>query len=125
MLKLSGTVSYRLKMVDVNQKAQTSAIRVIKIGGEVAEVKIQAYPNPVVNELRVTIPSAWQNQPVTYDLYSLNGKMVKQVISKSASQTEVFPMTNLNAGMYIVKVTSGQQTATRQIIKSNSISNVN
>ena len=120
-----GFIYYRLKMVDVNQKAQTSAIRVIKIGGEVAEVKIQAYPNPVVNELRVTIPSAWQNQPVTYDLYSLNGKMVKQVISKSASQTEVFPMTNLNAGMYIVKVTSGQQTATRQIIKSNSISNVN
>ena len=119
--KTKGFVYYRLKMVDVNQNTQISAIRVIKIGEDVTEVKVQAYPNPVVNELRITIPSAWQNQPITYDLYSINGKMVKKVTSRSASQTEVFSMTDLNPGMYIVKVRSGSETAVKQVIKSNSL----
>ena len=120
-----GFVYYRLKMVDVNQKAQISAIRVIKIGEDVIEVKVQAYPNPVANELRITIPLAWQNQPITYYLYSVNGKMVKQVNNKSASQTEVLSMTDLNPGTYIVKVRSGSETAVKQVIKSNGLIYIN
>ena len=126
MLKTTGKsfIYYRLKMVEVDQRTQISAIRVIKIGDEVADVKVQAYPNPVVNDLRITVPLTWQNKPVTYDLYSMNGKLVKHIASSSASQTEVFSMMNLNAGMYIVKVSSGNETAVKQVIKSNTVTNV-
>jgi hypothetical protein len=127
-LKTAGKsfVYYRLKMVEVDQRTQISAIRVIKTGDEVAEVKVQvqAYPNPVVNDLRITVPSTWQNKPVTYDLYSMNGKLVKHIASSSASQTEVFSMMNLNAGMYIVKVSSGNETAVKQVMKSNTATNM-
>ena len=127
VLKTTGKsfIYYRLRMVDVNQQTQTSAIRVIKIGDELTEVKVQAYPNPVVNDLRITVPSTWQNKLVTYDLYSMNGKLVKHVTSSSASQTEVFSMINLNPGMYIVKVSSGNQTAVKQVMKSNIATNIN
>jgi Secretion system C-terminal sorting domain len=120
-----GFVYYRLKMVDVNQNTQISGIHVIKIGEDVQQVKVQAYPNPVVNELRITIPSAWQNQPITYYLYSVNGKLVKQVTHKSASQTEVLSMTDVNAGTYIMKVRSGSETAVKQVIKSNDLNYIN
>lgn len=119
-----GVLYYRLKMVDANQQVQTSAIRIIKIGGPATQLNVQAYPNPVVNELRITVPSAWQNKEVTYQLYNLSGKIVKQVVSNRANQTETFPMANLNPGMYIIKVRSGNETVVKQVIKNNSASNV-
>lgn len=83
-----GFVYYRLKMVDVNQNTQISAICVIKIGEDPTEVKVQANLNPVVNELRIISPWALQNQAITYYLYTINGKIVKQVTSKNASETQ-------------------------------------
>ena len=118
-----GMIYYRLKMVDVNQHTQISAIRVIKTGDGLADVKVQAYPNPVVNELRITVPSTWQNKPVTYDLYSFNGKIVKHIVSNNANQTEVFSMSHLTPGMYIVKVTSGNESVIKQVMKGNTANN--
>lgn len=120
----NGTVYYRLQMVDVNKQSEKSPIRVIRLGKEISEVHVQAYPNPVVNELRITIPSQWQSKTVSYDLYNVSGKMVKRVVSNSASQTEVLSLNNLNAGMYIVKVTSGNEMAVKQVIKSNIANNI-
>ena len=121
---LKGLLYYRLKMVDANQQTQKSAIRVIKTGNDLAEVNVQAYPNPVVNELRITVPAAWQNKQVTYDLYSLSGKIVKHLVNNNANQTEVFSMTQLNPGMYIMKVSSGNETAVKQVLKGNSSNNI-
>jgi hypothetical protein len=113
-----GFVYYRLKMVDAGLRAKNSVIRVIKISDAAAEVSVLAYPNPVVNELRITVPSAWQNSTVTYDLFSANGKMLKHVVSNNANQTEVLAMDNLDAGVYIVKVSSGNHSAVKQVMKS-------
>jgi hypothetical protein len=66
----SGIVYYRLRSVDIDGKSQYSEIRIIRIG-KLSEkaITIVAYPNPVTNELRVTIPSDWQNKKVTYELF--------------------------------------------------------
>lgn len=116
-----GFIYYRLRLVDVNQKSVKSAIRVIKIGDELTEVNVQAYPNPVVNELRITIPATWQDKPVAYEVFSINGNILKHVVSNNANQTEVLSMINLNAGMYFVKVRSGNETAVKQIMKGNNV----
>jgi hypothetical protein len=114
-----GIFYYRLKMVDASFQTKTSAIRVVKITDALSDVKVQTYPNPVVNELRITVPTDWQNNQVTYDLYTANGNIVKHVVSNNASQTEVLRMNNLNPGMYIVKVSSGKETVVKQVMKTN------
>ena len=104
-------------MVDITQKSQSSMIRIIKTVDESLNVNVQAYPNPVVNELRVSVPSTWQNKPVTYALYSSDGSLIRRAVN-TGNQTEVIPMSSLNPGIYIVKVSSGNETAVKQIMKS-------
>ena len=113
-----GILYYRLKMVDASMQSQKSMIRVIKIGEVFTDVNIQAYPNPVVNELRITVPATWQNTKVTYDLYSANGTILKHVVNNNANQTETLAMTGFNPGVYVVKVNSGTETVVKQIMKS-------
>jgi hypothetical protein len=78
---------------------------------------MQAYPNPAVDELRITVPSAWQNKSVNYQVYNTNGQMVKQVVNQAASQTETISVRELGAGLYIVKASNGTESATQRIIK--------
>jgi hypothetical protein len=61
---------------------------------------------------------------VIYNVYNLSGKVVKHVVANNANQTEVLSMTHLNAGMYIVKVSSGNETAVKQIMKGNTSNNI-
>jgi Secretion system C-terminal sorting domain len=114
----NGIFYYRLRMVDLDQKSQNSLIRIVKTVDESAGVNIQAYPNPVVNELRVTIPASWQNKEVKYVLYTVDGTLVRHLMNKNANQTEQFMMTGLKPGMYILKVSSGEETTVKRIIKS-------
>ncbi|MGZ5133605.1 MAG: T9SS type A sorting domain-containing protein, partial [Flavitalea sp.] len=114
----NGIIYYRLRLVDMNMTSQKSVIRIIKIS-EMNDVKVQAFPNPVVNELRITVPSAWQNKPVIYDLYAINGKIVRRVVTKNANQTEVLHIKDLNPGVYVVRVSSGNETVTKQVVKNS------
>ena len=115
-IKSNEILYYRLKMVDMSKHSQTSMIRIIKNLEESQAATIQAYPNPVVNELRISIPSSWQSRPVNYVLYSTDGS-VKKVSVNSANQTEVISMDGLNRGVYIVKVSSGNESVAKQIMK--------
>ena len=87
-----GVLYYRLRLIGVDYRSKNSSIRIIKIGEDAQQLKVQAFPNPVVNELRITVPSAWQNKQVTYSLYGMNGRILKQMATNNASQTEVLPM---------------------------------
>jgi hypothetical protein len=115
----SDVLYYRLKMVDMDKRYQNSAIRVIKMSNsEVsADVKILAYPNPVVNEVRITIPATWQNKQVNYDVFNTNGQRVKHFTNNTASQTETVNMQDLGAGLYFIKASTGNETAMQRIIK--------
>jgi Secretion system C-terminal sorting domain len=117
-LDSKGIFYYRLKMVDMSQKSQASVIRIIKAVNELASVNIQAYPNPVVNELRITVPELWQNKEVSYVLYSADGILLKSLINKTANQTEKFNMSAFKPGMYILKVSSGDQVTVKKIMKT-------
>jgi Secretion system C-terminal sorting domain len=115
----SDVLYYRLKMVDMDKRYQNSAIRVIKMSNSdvPAEIKLQAYPNPVVNEVRITIPATWQNKQVNYDVFNTNGQRVKHFTNNTASQTETVNMQDLGAGLYFIKASTGNQTAMQRIIK--------
>lgn len=112
-----GVVYYRLKMIDGQKRYQYSPVRLVRLNDASSEVTVQAYPNPVVNELRITVPAAWQNKQVSYEVYNVNGTMVKRITSGSASQTETMNVQDLMAGNYVVKAYTLTESATQRIVK--------
>jgi hypothetical protein len=114
----SGIIYYRLKMADMDGRYKTSDVRIVRIGKSSDGVKIIAYPNPVVNDVRITIPQNWQGKQVSYQLSNANGQIIKSYTIQYASQTEVIAMSQVPAGMYIMRVISGNETAVQSVVKS-------
>lgn len=114
----SGIIYYRLKMVDMDGRYKTSDIRIVRLGKAADGVKILAYPNPVVSDVRITIPQSWQGKQISYQLTNANGQTIKSYTVQYASQTEVIAMTQVPAGMYIMRVTNGNETAVQAVVKS-------
>jgi len=113
-----GMIYYRLRMVDMDGKMKYSETRLLRLTDETKPASIQAYPNPVISELRITIPKAWQDEQVKYEIYTVTGQNVRTVTRSHANQTEVMNVSQLTAGTYIVKVMAGTEQATQQFVKS-------
>ena len=112
-----GMLYYRIKIVDPTGKFQNSAVKLIRIGDLASVMEVTTYPNPVINELRITIPDEWQNKQVSYEVYTSNGKLLKRMVSSSANQTEVMSMQNCAAGVYLVRTSTSTETKSRCIVK--------
>lgn len=112
-----GVLYYRLKMVDIDGQFELSPVRLVKLGETDGRLELQAFPNPVVNELRITIPEAWQNRQVVYELYTGDGQLLKRFLNKSASQTEVIGMQQYQPGVYVVKAMNEKEMASQRVIK--------
>lgn len=113
-----GMVYYRLKMVDLDGKTEKSAIRVLRISEQNETTSILTYPNPVIGDLRVTLPATWQDSKVVIDVVNSFGQVVKHIVNAKAGQTETVSMSDLGAGIYFVRATSGNSTATQRIVKT-------
>jgi len=114
----SSIIYYRLKSVDADGKTQFSDVRIIRISKQGENViTIITYPNPVSNEVRITIPGNLQNKKVVYVLFSINGQTAKKIETASSSQTETLNVSSLNKGLYVVKVTCEGKTAQQKIVK--------
>jgi hypothetical protein len=109
-------IYYRLKMVDMDGTFSYSSIAVIRAEkGE--NDKVITYPNPASSELRITIPDSWQNKAVSYTIYNMNGSPVKGTVNSSAGQTEILNVSDVPAGTYVVKTTSGENSSAQKFIK--------
>jgi hypothetical protein len=74
-------------------------------------VSFSLYPNPV-NKGKFSI-STGDNSLKIIQLYDVVGKMV---LSKSVQNREIIDVSNLNAGVYILKVEENDKMATRKLI---------
>ena len=116
----STIVYYRLKMVDIDGSYKYSEVRLVRKANDPAQTaSIIVFPNPVVTDLRVTIPDSWQGKAVSYTIYNSNGNVVKQKVSNQAGQTEVLNMAGTPAGFYMIRVIQGSETMTKQFVKQN------
>lgn len=115
---VKGILYYRLKMVDQDGAYVYSKVRIVRTGAEDKNMTVVAYPNPVVNDLRVTVPQGWQTKQVVMDLYNMNGQVVKHFSTGNASQTEVLNVVDMPAGMYVLKASNGTEVASQKILKS-------
>ena len=113
----SGILYYRIKLVDPVGKFQNSTVKLIRVSDQASVMEVTTYPNPVVNELRITIPDGWQNQPVSYEVYTSNGKLLKRTVSNNANQTEVLNMQDCAAGVYLIRTSTRTDTKSRCIVK--------
>ncbi|MBK5269643.1 MAG: T9SS type A sorting domain-containing protein [Bacteroidia bacterium] len=114
----SQVVYYRLLMVDKDGKAKYSSVRMIRFGKQTENtISIITYPNPVSNELRITIPNNWQNKKVTYEVFNSNAQVSKKLETANSSQTESINVSVLAPGFYVVRVMCEGQIAQQKIIK--------
>lgn len=112
-------IYYRLKLVDQDGSYGYSDIRAIRISKSKNDVMtVMAYPNPVVNELKITVPDSWQGAEVKYELFNATGRVVKTIRNSSASQTEMINMSDLGRGFYVLKAMKGNEVAQQKIIKN-------
>jgi hypothetical protein len=115
----AGVIYYKIRSVDNDEHYKHSVTRVIRVGKEEENtISLRAYPNPVTSELRVTIPSKWQNKNVVYELYHSNGQMARKIETARSSQTENLNVNGLASGLYIVKVSCEGEIAQQKIIKN-------
>jgi type IX secretion system substrate protein len=109
-------IYYRLKMVDMDGSFSYSGVEVIRAEKE-ETTKLITFPNPATTELRVTIPDSWQNKPVIYSIYNMNGSLVRAKINSNAGQTETLNVSDLTVGTYVVKTAWCDNVSTQEFIK--------
>jgi endonuclease I/chitodextrinase len=72
---------------------------------------ISIYPNPVSNILNIQLKNSRETQ---VEIYNILGK---RVFTKSINQTQSIQLDNLNSGVYILKLTQGNSTISKKLIK--------
>ncbi|OQP60890.1 hypothetical protein A3860_03950 [Niastella vici] len=113
----TGLVYYRLKIVDLDGRYKQSAVRIIKVTEDNAAGSITVYPNPVVNEIRVTLNSNWQDKALQIQVMNTNGQPVIQMADTKPGQTETINVNELTPGIYIFRVSDGKETAMQRFVK--------
>jgi hypothetical protein len=113
-----AVIYYRLRSVDNDGKTELSETRAVRISSKPqSTVTVLTYPNPASNELRITVPSGWQNKKVVYELYTANGQAVRRIENGNSSQTETLNISALAPGFYMVRVSCNGEVAQQKIIK--------
>lgn len=73
---------------------------------------IKIYPNPSENELFVIVVDA---QVFNYTIYDMNSRMVKE--DKSISNNQMIGISNLESGIYLIKITYGDEIIYKNFVK--------
>jgi len=78
---------------------------------DVNEIKVNAYPNPVSDQLNITSKSLINE----VSIYTLNGQLVK--VQKAKSNATQIEVSDLRGGVYIAQVVTDKGTETIKVIK--------
>lgn len=114
----TGVFYYRIRSVDNDGKETYSEVRIIRIQSDVKQtMNIIAYPNPATTDLRITIPSQWQNKAVVYEVFNSGGSVIYKKAVAASGQTEVINVSNFSTGVYFVRANCMGEIAQQKIIK--------
>lgn len=109
---VSGVTFYRIKEVDIDGKFKYSTIVRLSLD---KNISLRAYPSPAKDQ--VTIEHAVTNQG-TLSITTTDGRLVKQIDIKAELNQTVINISNLKAGLYIVRfVNTNGQTESVKLIK--------
>ncbi len=113
----NNIIYYRLRWEEVNQEVYYSAVRLVRISKNSKVNELVTYPNPVKEQLRMTLPVDWQGEKVEASLYTSGGALVHNESMNAASQTEVLELGKLAKGFYLLKLTCNGNESHQRIIK--------
>ncbi|CAH8281450.1 putative secreted protein (Por secretion system target) [Mariniflexile fucanivorans] len=80
------------------------------------ELGFSMYPNPVKDELHVSLNKADLNDKAVITLYNLTGQVVKKANFKNSTET-VLELSDLSSGLYILRYSDQNKTITKKVIK--------
>ncbi|WP_052158320.1 thrombospondin type 3 repeat-containing protein [Lacinutrix jangbogonensis] len=68
-------------------------------------INIIASPNPVINNLKITLPHSFTQSEISVQVFDVNGKLVinKEYRKNNSNYIDV-PFANLNSGIYFIKL---------------------
>ncbi|HEX2533396.1 MAG TPA: T9SS type A sorting domain-containing protein [Chitinophagaceae bacterium] len=113
-----GVYYYRIRMVDLSAEFTYSAAKVVRTArGSANGLTIATFPNPVTDQVRISLPQSWQGKAVALELFNANGSRVQSLQVAAASQTETLNVAGVAKGFYIVKVSCAGATAQERIVK--------
>jgi hypothetical protein len=113
----SKNIFYRLKMLDKDANLKYSDVRTIRASAQ-EQVKLEIYPNPAVNDLKLTVGASWVNQKLMVQVYNINGILVKTKVNEYAKETELLTVSDLPKGLYVVKVSNGSSSGLLRFVKN-------
>ncbi|MGE5394576.1 MAG: lamin tail domain-containing protein [Candidatus Saccharibacteria bacterium] len=88
------------------------------ITASVENNKASLYPNPATDMINVLMPASLNGQNITIHLFDMMGKQVKTLTESYAGQNSIeIPISDLNEGVYIVRISYGQDNQTLKFIK--------
>jgi hypothetical protein len=80
-------------------------------GGNIPEIHFSIYPNPTKGNINLSA-----NTEVVAAIFSMQGKLLQHTAALQAGKTHTIQTNHLPNGMYIIKVKSKDQQATKKII---------
>ncbi len=115
----SGICYYRIVCVDKTGEVAYTTIRTVRLSKDnLKAITLTTYPNPVVDQVKVTLPASWQGKKVLLELYNASGFRINASQISSASQTESIQMSKVSKGLYIIKARCEEEFAQERIIKN-------
>ena len=112
-----GVVYYRLKQVDFDGKSQYSNVISVNVNCQEAP-QASVFPNPVVKELNVKLPSLWEGDAVTIEFYNEQGKLVRTEQVQKVTDLELqFNIGDLPTGIYNLKLTNNNSTLNKRFVR--------
>lgn len=107
---------YRLCSEDDNGHSEYSEVRVLKVTDSFDFVNL--FPNPVVNELNISLPEKWKGKPIVYELVDLNGKKLLHFSGSVTGNTQVFNLAHIGKGFYILQISCAGEQLYKRIVKN-------
>ena len=98
------------------QQVQVRSPRIPEKPDPLAHLIVKAYPNPSPDQFYVITVST-SLQPISYTVTDLAGKVIESRTALSANGL-FYVGANYQPGMYILKVTQGQQSQTLKLVKT-------
>lgn len=80
---------------------------------------LRVFPNPITTDFGLSF-NANESMDLTAELYNLNGELVKNLMDEKVNEgtfTRNFNISDLSAGVYMVKLTSGTASVTQKVFK--------
>lgn len=116
-LNLSGTVYYRLKMVDKDGQFAYSDVKSVQFTN--AGFAVTLYPNPVQSftKLNITLDQA---QVIKVSVNDALGNLVKQmeINGQKGMNEKTIDLSTIPTGSYMIRIQAGQNIKTMPIIKN-------